>query len=183
MGVGAFNLIRASAYRAMDGHQTIALRPDDDLKFGKLVKDHDYRQDVLNGKGMVMVEWYRSVGELIDGLMKNMFAGVEYRASLVIAAALTALLVHVWPWIGVWVADGWPQVWYAVTVGMMVGSFGFALAPFGVKFRHGLLLPFTISLLVYILCRSAALALWRGGIVWRGTFYELRQLKKKGIIY
>ena len=180
MGVGSFNLIRTSAYRAMGGHQPVALRPDDDLKFGKLVKDHGYRQDVLNGRGMVTVEWYRSVGELIDGLMKNMFAGMEYSVSLVIAATLAALLIHIWPWIGVWVADGWPQVWYAVAVVMMVGSFGVAMAPFGVKFRHGLLLPLTIGLLVYIQCRSMVLALWRGGIVWRGTFYELRQLKTEG---
>ena len=180
MGIGAFNLIRASAYRAVGGLQAVALRPDDDLKFGKLVKDHGYRQDVLNGRGMVTVEWYRSVGELIDGLMKNMFAGMEYRVSSVIAATLAALLIHLWPWIGVWVADGWPQAGYAVTVVMMVGSFGVVMAPFGVKFRHGLLLPLTIGLLVYIQCRAAVLALWRGGIVWRGTFYELRQLKTDG---
>ena len=141
MGVGAFNLIRASAYRAMGGHQPVALRPDDDLKFGKLVKDHGYRQDVLNGRGMVTVEWYRSVGELIDGLMKNMFAGMEYSVSLVIAATLAALLMHIWPWIGVWMADGWPQALYAVTVVMMIGSFGVAMAPFGVKFWQGLILP------------------------------------------
>ncbi len=177
MGVGAFNLIRTSVYRTMGGHQPVALRPDDDLKFGKLVKDHGYRQDVLNGRGMVTVEWYRSVGELIDGLMKNMFAGMEYSVSLVIAATLAALLMHIWPWIGMWIAEGWPQVWYAVTVVMMVGSFGVAMAPFGVKFWQGLILPFTIGLLVYIQCRAMALALWRGGIVWRGTFYELRQLK------
>ena len=177
MGVGAFNLIRMSAYRAMGGHEPVALRPDDDLKFGKLVKDHGYRQDVLNGRGMVTVEWYRSVGELIDGLMKNMFAGMEYRVSSVVTATIAALLIHIWPWIGVWVTGGWPQAGYAVTVVMMIISFGVAMAPFGVKFRHGLLLPLTIGLLVYIQCRSAALALWRGGIVWRGTFYPLRQLK------
>ena len=177
MGIGAFNLIRTSAYRAMGGHEPVALRPDDDLKFGKLVKDHGYRQDVLNGRGMVTVEWYRSVAELIDGLMKNMFAGMEYRVSVVIAVTLAALVIHIWPWAGVWVADGWPQAGYAVTIVMMIVSFGVTMAPFGVKFWQGLLLPLTIGLLVYIQCRSAALALWRGGIVWRGTFYELRQLK------
>lgn len=180
MGIGAFNLIRASAYRAMGGHQPVALRPDDDLKFGKLVKDRGYTQDVLNGRGMVTVEWYRSVGELIDGLMKNMFAGMEYRISWVIVATLAALLIHIWPWIGVWAAGGWPQAGYAVTVVMMVGTFGVVMAPFGMKVRHGLLLPLTICLLVYIQCRSMVLALWRGGIVWRGTFYELRQLKTAG---
>ena len=177
MGIGAFNLIRTSAYRAMGGHEPVALRPDDDLKFGKLVKDDGYRQDVLNGRGMVTVEWYRSVAELIDGLMKNMFAGMEYRVSSVVAATLAALLIHIWPWIGVWVTGGWPQAGYAVTIVMMIISFGVTMGPFGVKFWQGLLLPLTIGLLVYIQCRAMALALWRGGIVWRGTFYELRQLK------
>ena len=177
MGIGAFNLIRMSAYRAMGGHEPVALRPDDDLKFGTLVKDRGYTQDVLNGRGMVTVEWYRSVAELIDGLMKNMFAGMEYNVSLVIAATLAALVMHIWPWIGVWVTGGWPQAGYAVTIVMMIISFGVTMGPFGVKFWQGLLLPLTIGLLVYIQCRSAVLVLWRGGIVWRGTFYELRQLK------
>lgn len=177
MGIGAFNLIRTSVYRALGGHEPLALRPDDDLRFGMMVKDHGYRQDVLNGRGMVTVEWYRSVTELIDGLMKNMFAGMGYRVSLVMAATLAALVMHIWPWIGVWVTGGWPRAGYAVTIVMMIVSFGSVMAPFGVKFWQGLLLPITIGLLVYIQCRSAALALWRGGIVWRGTFYELRQLK------
>lgn len=177
MGIGAFNLIRASVYRVLGGHEPVALRPDDDLKFGKLVKDDGYRQDVLNGRGMVSVEWYRSVAELIDGLMKNMFAGMRYNVSLVIAATLAALVMHIWPWIGVWMTGGWPRAGYAVTIVMMIISFGVTMGPFGVKFWQGLLLPLTIGLLVYIQCRAAALALWRGGIVWRGTFYELRQLK------
>ena len=177
MGIGAFNLIRTSVYHDLGGHEPVALRPDDDLKFGKLVKDDGYRQDVLNGRGMVTVEWYRSVAELIDGLMKNMFAGMEYRVSSVVAATIAALVMHIWPWIGVWVTGGWPQAGYAVTIVMMIISFGVTMGPFGVKFWQGLFLPLTIGLLVYIQCRSAVLAVWRGGIVWRGTFYELRQLK------
>jgi len=177
MGIGAFNLIRTSVYKTIGGHEAIALRPDDDLKFGKLVKRNGYRQDVLNGKGMVAVEWYRSVPELIHGLMKNMFAGMEYRVSFVVFATLASLLIHLWPWIGMWFATGWAQTLFALTVFMMVGSFGFALAPFGVKPWHGLFLPLTISLLVYIQWRATILTLWQGGITWRGTFYPLRKLR------
>ncbi len=177
MGIGAFNLIRTSVYKTIGGHEAIALRPDDDLKFGKLVKRNGYRQDVVNGKGMVAVEWYRSVPELIHGLMKNMFAGMEYRLSVVILATIGSLFFHLWPWIGMWFTTGWAQTLCALTVFMMVGSFGFALAPFGVKPWHGLFLPLTISLLVYIQWRATILTLWQGGITWRGTFYPLRQLR------
>jgi len=181
MGIGAFNLIRTSVYKTIGGHEAIALRPDDDLKFGKLVKRNGYRQDVLNGKGMVAVEWYRTVPELIHGLMKNMFAGMEYRVSFVVLATLASLLIHLWPWIGMWYATGWAQTLFALTVFMMVGSFGFALAPFGVKPWHGLFLPLTISLLVYIQWRATILTLWQGGITWRGTFYPLAVLKNNKV--
>ncbi|MDT7042939.1 glycosyltransferase [Candidatus Nitronereus thalassa] len=181
MGIGAFNLVRTSVYRAIGGHQAIALRPDDDLKLGKLVKLNGFRADVLNGQSMVTVEWYRSVPELIQGLMKNMYAGMEYRLSLVILATIGSLLFHIWPWIGMWVTTGVPQILYALTVLMMVGSFGIAMAPHGVKPWQGLLLPLTISLLVYIQCRATILTLWQGGIYWRETFYTLKALKNNKV--
>ena len=179
MGIGAFNLVRTSVYQAIGGHQPIALRPDDDLKFGKLVKWSGYRSDVLNGQGMVSVEWYRSVPELIQGLMKNMFAGMEYRVSFVMLATIGSLLIHIWPWMGMWITTGFPQALYLLTVVMMAGSFGIAMAPFGIKPWHGLLLPLTIGLLVYIQCRAMMLTLWNGGITWRGTFYPLTVLRNK----
>lgn len=181
MGIGAFNLVRTSVYQAIGGHQTIALRPDDDLKFGKLVKRNGYRSDVLNGQGMVAVEWYRTVPELIQGLMKNMFAGMEYRVSFVLLATIGSLLIHLWPWMGMWVTTGVPQVLYLLTVFTMVGSFGISMAPFGVKSWHGLLLPLTISLLVYIQFRATILTIWQGGIYWRGTFYPLEILRKSRV--
>lgn len=181
LGIGAFNLVRTSVYQKIGGHQSIALRPDDDLKFGKLLKRRGYCSDVLKGQGMVSVEWYRSVPELIQGLMKNMFAGMEYRVSFVILATIASLLIHIWPWIGMWVATGVPQVLYALTVFMMVGTFGIAMASFGVKPWHGLLLPLTIALLVYIQCRATILTLWQGGIYWRGTFYSLEILKNNRV--
>lgn len=181
MGIGAFHLIRTSVYRALGGHQRVALRPDEDLKFGKLVKGHGYGQDVMDGNGMVAVEWYRSVSELRDGLMKNMFAGMDYSVLLATLATGASLVLHLWPWVGVWVADGWPRALYAATVVMMVGSFGFTMGPWGVRYRHGLLLPFTIGMLVYVQCRAMVLTLWQGGIVWRGRFYALALLRKNRV--
>lgn len=177
MGIGAFNLVRASVYRAVGGHEAVALRPDNDIKFGKLVKDRGYRQDVLNGRGMLAVEWYPSLREFIDGLVKNIFAGIEYRISLVALMAVTSLAVHIWPWIGVWTAAGVAQALFAATAATMVVCFGAVMAPFGAKRWHGVLLPVTIGLLVYIQCRAVVLIFLRGGIHWRGRFYPLSTLK------
>ena len=177
VGIGAFNFIRRSVYQEIGGHTSVALRPDDDIKFGKLVKNRGYQQDVVNGRGMVAVEWYRSLPEFINGLTKNMFSGVEYRVSSVVLVNVGSLLVNVWPWVGVWLTTGLSQALLAVAVVMMVTSFGVAGTPFGVKPWHGLLLPVTFNLLAYTQCRAMTLTLLRGGIHWRGTFYSLRELK------
>ncbi|HEY4587862.1 MAG TPA: glycosyltransferase family 2 protein, partial [Thermoanaerobaculia bacterium] len=51
VGVGAFNLVRAAAYRAAGGHPAIAMRPDDDLKLGKLLKKKGFHQEFVFGLG------------------------------------------------------------------------------------------------------------------------------------
>ena len=42
--------MRAEVYRAVGGHEPIRMRPDDDLKLGKIIKLGGYRQDVVNGE-------------------------------------------------------------------------------------------------------------------------------------
>ena len=61
IGVGAFNLVAHDAYRAIGTHQAIAMRPDDDIKLGKLLKKAGYRQELVLGMGMLVVEWYSSL--------------------------------------------------------------------------------------------------------------------------
>ena len=58
VGIGAFNLVRKDVYRAVGAHEAIAMRPDDDMKLGKLIKRGGYRQEFLFGTGMMHVEWY-----------------------------------------------------------------------------------------------------------------------------
>src|ERR1051325_10416896 len=77
IGIGAFNLLRASLYRSFGGHERIALRPDDDIKLGRLVKLASGRQMVAGGRGVIRVRWYSSLGELARGLRKKTFAGMH----------------------------------------------------------------------------------------------------------
>ena len=130
IGVGAFNLIRAAAYRAIGGHRAIAMRPDDDMKLGKVVKKHGFRQDVVSGRGLIVVEWYASLRELVDGLMKNAFAGVDYSLVKVAGSTIALFLMNVWPFIAVFVTDGLTRVLYGVCVVLIVLIFAIS-ARFG----------------------------------------------------
>ena len=46
IGIGAFNLIRQKVYQTIGTHQVIAMRPDDDMKLGKIVKKNGFSSGV-----------------------------------------------------------------------------------------------------------------------------------------
>ena len=123
VGVGAFNLVRAAAYRALGGRAAIAMRPDDDLKLGKLLKDAGYRQDLLFGRRDVRVEWYASVGEVVRGLEKNTFAGLDYSLAKVLGATGALLLVDVWPFAAPFVTHGAARLLWALSAAVAMGLF------------------------------------------------------------
>ena len=57
VGVGAFNLVRRSAYAQCGGHTAIRLDVLDDVKLGKLIKHAGLKQDVLDAGEGVRVRW------------------------------------------------------------------------------------------------------------------------------
>jgi glycosyltransferase involved in cell wall biosynthesis len=177
VGVGAFNLVSARAYRAAGTHEAIAMRPDDDIKLGKLLKKQGYRQDMMFGDGMMHVEWYSSVREMIDGLMKNSFSGVEYNVAAAVGAGLALLLGIVWPFLGIFFTRGSLQLLnlgtYLVLTAITANSNRFH----GLRRWYAFGLPLGGLLFTYILWKAMLKTLWEGGIRWRGTYYPLALLK------
>jgi cellulose synthase/poly-beta-1,6-N-acetylglucosamine synthase-like glycosyltransferase len=178
VGIGAFNLVRRSAYDAVGGHERLRLRPDDDLKLGKLLKSRGYRQLFVNGTGCVEVEWYSSWGEVRNGLMKNLFAGSGYSIAFTVFGSLLHLLVLAGPPLGLMVATG-PAFWLSAWAYALLAVQGWASArELGTARWGGLLLPVFGVFGTYLMWRSMLLALTRGGIEWRGRFYPLDELRR-----
>ncbi len=181
VGVGAFNLVRRSAYRAVGGHQPIRLRPDDDLKLGKILKQAGFRQDALSGQGLLSVEWYHSLREMIPAFEKNMFAGVEYSVLLSLTGGLVQLAAGVIPIMTLPFVAG-PTRWLlAAQVALSLGVFAKLARSIEVRPAVALIYPVVVVLFVYILWRTMVVNLASGGIQWRGTFYSLRELKANRI--
>jgi glycosyltransferase involved in cell wall biosynthesis len=177
LGIGAFNLVRASVYKDLGGHAPIALRPDDDLKLGKLFKKNGRRQEFVYARDLIQVQWYDSVGELIHGLEKNSFAGLEYRVGAVIAAVTSVVALHLWPWVAVFVTQG-PTRWLNAAVIAILLLLCWWNAPLaGVRRWLGIFYPVATALFAYIIVRSTILTLRQGGVRWRGTLYPLAALK------
>ncbi|BCA80602.1 glycosyltransferase family 2 protein [Desulfuromonas sp. AOP6] len=181
IGIGAFNLVRTTAYREVGGHRTIALRPDDDLKLGKIIKKGGFSQDIAYGTDLISVEWYASVGEVIRGLEKNVFAGTDYRLSLIIAGALFHLAVSVWPYAALLLTTGTTRLLYAAIVAVLTFSLIDGARFHGYRRWYAAGYPLAAALFAYILLRSVTLNLLHGGITWRGTFYSLAELRQNRV--
>ncbi len=177
IGIGGFNLVRKSEYRAVGTHQAIAMRPDDDMKLGKLIKFGGYRQEVLFGRDMLQVEWYPSVRELIDGLMKNAFAGLNYSVLAIVSSSIAQFLLNVWPFLGLFLTHGIARILNAVIV-LLIMCICWDKAHFHNSRRWcGIAFPISTLLSVYILWRSMLLTFRNNGIRWRGTHYPLAELR------
>ncbi|MCY2986719.1 MAG: glycosyltransferase, partial [Planctomycetota bacterium] len=177
VGIGAFNLVRAEAYRQVGGHEPLAMRPDDDLKLGKLLKKNGFRQDLLKGVDLLRVPWYGSLRELIVGLEKNSFAGVEYNVLVTVVAVSAILLLDVSPFVALCFTTGatW-WIYLAVSAILLLLAWGTAI---GAKIRWSCALgfPWVTVLFVYIVLRSMVVTLKNGGIRWRDTHYPLADLR------
>jgi glycosyltransferase involved in cell wall biosynthesis len=180
-GIGAFNLVRTSVYLRAGGHAPIRLRPDDDLKLGKILKRSGARTDFLMGKGMISVEWYHSVGEAIDGLMKNSFSLVEYHPVLMLAGVPLYLFGGLGPLGALLLGHGWVSGLGAAVVAVQLGVLLRGSTETGTPRRAVLLYPVISVLFAWIILRALVLNLWQGGIVWRGTFYPLEELRKNRV--
>jgi len=176
-GIGAFNLVRASTYHKLGGHEPLRFRPDDDVKLGKLMKAGGF-SEMVHGADALSVAWYASTGELIRGLTKNAFPGCDYRIWLVLGSVAAHLIFFVWPVAALVVATGlaWQLDVAAVVImlGVAVDNQRFD----GGRGWHGLFFPVGTLVLDYILLRSMVVTIARGGITWRGTHYPLRELKR-----
>ena len=177
VGIGAFNLVRRDVFEHLEGMTAIRMRPDDDLMLGKLIKKHEYRQDVMDGVGMVRVPWYATLGEAIRGLEKNAFAGAGYSLLRVGLMTFSAFAVFIGPWVGVCLADS-PARWIFLASGLLQALLAVGSAS-ALRYSpaSGLVLPLSVLLMIYTQWRATALTLARGGISWRGTRYSLDELK------
>jgi len=67
MGVGAFNLVRRTAFERTPGFEWLELEIADDLALGQMLKRSGARTAVVNGKGQLGLYFQRSMKDLARG--------------------------------------------------------------------------------------------------------------------
>lgn len=177
IGIGAFNLVKREVYRAVGGHTRIQMRPDDDLKLGKIIKAAGYQQDLVDSNGLISLEMYRSIPELIHGLEKNMFSGTGYSVALTVFSSVLSLVCNVWPFLALFLTPP-PTFWLYVGVCLTLWATALGSARvMQVPASRALAFPLGVLLFVYIQWRTMLLNYYHGGIRWRDTHYSLAELR------
>jgi hypothetical protein len=176
LGIGAFNLVRASAYRQCGGYEALRLTVLDDVKLGLLLRRAGNRTRAFLGADDVEAHWGTRLWDVIPLMGKNYFAALEFNLPLALGVgAFVMLLMSV------------------VVLGGISGTgsgLAAALSPFclvvpaailgrriGWPWSAALGAPFVIPVFVCALLNSTLKSLWRGGIRWRETFYPLEALR------
>jgi glycosyltransferase involved in cell wall biosynthesis len=176
LGIGAFNLVRASAYRECGGYEALRLTVLDDVRLGLLLRRAGKRTRGYIGGSDVECHWGTTVSQMVQIMEKNYFAAIDFRLATALAAGVGGMLF-----------------WCAAIIGLFTGTAagiaaGLAMLTLGVpayvlarrlgwRGTSALLTPLIFPALFYAMLNSAWVTTRQGGVFWRETFYALEALR------
>jgi Glycosyl transferase family 2 len=171
-GVGAFNLVRRAALDKSPGLEWLKMEIGDDMALGVMLKRSGARSRIFSGLRTVSLEFYPSYGAMARAVEKNGVAapfGVMVFANAFLVFIESGFLLGPWPPAA--------AVWgLSVVVSAGLGRWS------GLPLWPALFAPVGMLLLAVAMMRSAVLALVRGGVRWRGTFYPTKVVRAGGRI-
>jgi hypothetical protein len=181
MGVGAFQLLKRSAYEAAGTHQRLAMEVIDDMKLGKIVKQAGFRSGVAVAQDFVAVRWHAGARNLINGVTKNFFAGSGFSVTRVALSILGLYVMNVLPFAGLIFGHGWVRILAGICVLVALGFHAGVDIVMRVSPLYCFTVPIGAVIFSHMLLRSTVYTLKQGGIIWRGTFYPLEALKRGAV--
>jgi glycosyltransferase involved in cell wall biosynthesis len=180
VGVGAFNLLRRTAYEQVGGFEALRMEIVEDLGIARRIKRAGLKQRVAFGRDLVRVHWAAGAMGVVEVLTKNMFSAFGFRMVFLLGACGWLVGFCVLPAVGI-AASFWllglllPGLLTVVSMTTVYRAMGRYT---GISGWNVLLVPFAAVLLIYTLLRSMVTTLRQGGVVWRGTFYSLKELRE-----
>ena len=175
LGVGAFNLVRRSAYEQSGGFRALRLEVVEDLALGRLLKSLGFKPRVAFGRNLVRLHWAAGVQGIIHVMTKNMFSAFRFSPPLVFLGCAWLALVVILPPAALFHHS--TLVPAAVSCAAIVTLYRLMAPHSGLRTWNALLAPLAAAAFMYASLVSMFTTLRQGGIVWRGTFYSLAELK------
>jgi glycosyltransferase involved in cell wall biosynthesis len=176
LGIGAFNLVRAAAYRQCGGYEALRLTVVDDVKLGLLLSRAGKRTRAFLGVDDVECHWGTTVGGMIKIMEKNYFAMLDFRLGLALSGSAFVILIFATLLVGLLtrtasgLAAGLSPLSLILPAAILARRVGWS-------WPCAVFMPFMFPVFLYALINSTVLTLRQGGIRWRDTFYSLDTLR------
>lgn len=176
LGIGAFNLVRAAAYRQCGGYEALRLTVVDDVKLGLLLRRAGKRTRAFLGADDVECHWGSTVRSMVKIMEKNYFAALDYRLGLVLSGSVAVLFVSSILVLGLisgtlaGLAAGLSPLSLILPAGILARRLGWS-------WPGAVCMPFMFPVFLYAVLNSTFVTHRQGGIRWRDTFYSLATLR------
>ncbi len=180
VGVGAFNLIKRSAYEKTKGFHWLKLETADDMALGKMLKGTGARSSMLNGRGFIGLYFYRTLEQMAVGTERTIFTTLgNFSLLRLIVISIIYIALELSPFVA-FIRVGIPYLEY---IGVLMVVVALSCCVTVSRFGHmpvlpALLYPVGVVLTVGMWIRAGILGKVRRGIYWRGTFYSTKMLKQ-----
>jgi glycosyltransferase involved in cell wall biosynthesis len=185
VGVGAFHLMRRSTYEAVGGWERLRMEVLEDVRMGYLIKQAGFAMRVATGRNLVRIRWAHGAWGVVTNLTKNVFAAFRFRIGFMAAGTVATAVLCLLPFVGLamglvgnraWL---WPSLLSVGSLAALYWRYRRFADPNGVATVLWLLVfPLAAVVFVYAMVQSTVLTLVRSGVVWRGTFYPLKELRE-----
>lgn len=178
LGVGAFQLVRRTAYQASGMHRRLAMEVVDDLKLGKILKRAGFRSGVGLAGEYVSVRWHAGLRNIVHGVTKNFFAVAGYNIGTVALQVAGVLCTNVLPFLALPFVHGWTQILAATGVILALAAHAGTARVMKAPTWYALTQPLGAAVFAYMLLRSTVITMRQRGVIWRNTFYPLEELRR-----
>ncbi len=177
VGIGAFNLVRRSAFERTPGFEWLRLEVIDDMGLALMMKRHGFRGRAVHGRDCVDITFVNSFRELTASCDKGIFAGANYNCGILAAAILAGALFDIVPFVLLF-AGGAASLLAALSCMTALLKTLIASRWNRRPLLPALCLPLGGAICAYLSLHSMFAALRHGGIRWRDSFYPLAKLKE-----
>lgn len=179
VGIGAFNMIRRDLYERFAGHEALRLEIADDMKLGYLAKKHGGKSVALYSDGSVRVRWREGTLDIVRGIIRSGFAGMDFNWLRLLFAVCGLVLVFLMPLVLVFMeVAAMARVEALLAIAFMAGAMGLTARSQGFPLNSAMLYPMSAILFIYGITASAVGTVLHGGVRWRDTFYSISELRR-----
>jgi cellulose synthase/poly-beta-1,6-N-acetylglucosamine synthase-like glycosyltransferase len=176
LGIGAFNLLRRSAYLHIGGFESLRMEIVEDIGLGRRIKHAGLAQRVAFGRGLVSVHWAAGLNGLVNVMTKNIFSAFRFYVWLALLWCLWVIIFWAAPAAGLFYAP--TRIPAILTLAAVAYGYRLMGRHSGLSTWNAVFFPFSALVFVFTVLRSMLITLKQGGVRWRGTFYSLAELRK-----